>query len=154
MPHRYPFLLVDRVLELDPGHRAVAIKNVSVNEPFFRGHWPGQPIMPGVLIVEALAQAAGVLISASVPLRPGRVVLLASLDGVKLRRPVVPGDQLRLEVVSRKIKSNAACVYGVAKVGDAVAAEARLRLVMVNADRAAGSLDRDDAPATAMSKAG
>ena len=71
LPHRYPFLLVDRVLELDPGHRAVAIKNVSVNEPFFRGHWPGQPIMPGVLIVEALAQAAGVLISASVPLPPG-----------------------------------------------------------------------------------
>ncbi len=142
LPHRYPFLLVDRVLELDPGHRAVAIKNVSVNEPFFRGHWPGQPIMPGVLIVEALAQAAGVLISASVPLRPGRVVLLASLDGVKLRRPVVPGDQLRLEVISRKIKSNAACVYGVAKVGDAVAAEAQLRLVMVNADRAAGSLDQ------------
>ena len=145
MPHRYPFLLVDRVLELEPGRRAVAIKNVSVNEPFFRGHWPGQPIMPGVLIVEALAQAAGVLIAASVPLRPGRVVLIASLDGVKLRRPVVPGDQLRLEVSSRKIKSNAACVYGVAKVGDAVAAEAKLRFVMVDADRAAGSLDRDDA---------
>ena len=154
LPHRYPFLLVDRVLELDPGHRAVAIKNVSVNEPFFRGHWPGQPIMPGVLIVEALAQAAGVLISASVPLRPGRVVLLASLDGVKLRRPVVPGDQLRLEVTSRKIKSNAASIYGVAKVGDAVAAEAQLRLVMVNADRATGSLDRDAAGAAAMSKAG
>jgi UDP-3-O-[3-hydroxymyristoyl] N-acetylglucosamine deacetylase / 3-hydroxyacyl-[acyl-carrier-protein] dehydratase len=128
---------------------------VSVNEPFFRGHWPGQPIMPGVLIVEALAQAAGVLISASVPLRPGRVVLLASLDGVKLRRPVVPGDQLRLEVTARKIKSNAASIYGVAKVGDAVAAEAHLRLVMVNADRAAGSLDRDAAAgAAAMSKAG
>ena len=154
LPHRYPFLLVDRVLELDPGHRAVAIKNVSVNEPFFRGHWPGQPIMPGVLIIEALAQAAGVLVSASVPLRPGRVVLLASLDGVKLRRPVVPGDQLRLEVTSRKIKSNAACIYGVAKVGDAVAAEAQLRLVLVNADRAAGSLDRDAAGAAAMSNAG
>ena len=154
LPHRYPFLMVDRVLELDPGHRAVAIKNVSVNEPFFRGHWPGQPIMPGVLIVEALAQAAGVLISASVPLRPGRVVVLASLDGVKLRRPVVPGDQLRLEVVSRKIKSNAACVYGVAKVGDAVAAEARLRLVMVNAGRAPESVDRDGALATTLSKAG
>ena len=154
LPHRYPFLLVDRVLELDPGHRAVAIKNVSVNEPFFRGHWPGQPIMPGVLIVEALAQAAGVLISASVPLRPGRVVLLASMDGVKLRRPVVPGDQLRLEVTSRKIKSNAACIYGVAKVGDAVAAEAQLRLVMVNADRAAGSLEREAAGAAAMSNAG
>ena len=78
--------------------KAVAIKNVSANEPFFRGHWPGRPIMPGVLIVEALAQAAGVLIAASVKLRPGRVVLMASLDQVKLRRPVVPGDQLRLEV--------------------------------------------------------
>jgi UDP-3-O-[3-hydroxymyristoyl] N-acetylglucosamine deacetylase / 3-hydroxyacyl-[acyl-carrier-protein] dehydratase len=154
LPHRYPFLLVDRVIELDPGNTAVAIKNVSVNEPFFRGHWPGQPIMPGVLIVEALAQAAGVLISASVPLRPGRVVLLASLDGVKLRRPVVPGDQLRLEVASKKIKSNAACVYGVAKVGDAVAAEAQLRFVMVNTDCAAASLDRDCAGAAAMSRAG
>jgi UDP-3-O-[3-hydroxymyristoyl] N-acetylglucosamine deacetylase / 3-hydroxyacyl-[acyl-carrier-protein] dehydratase len=154
LPHRYPFLLVDRVIELDPGHSAVAIKNVSVNEPFFRGHWPGQPIMPGVLIVEALAQAAGILISASVPLQPGRVVLLASLDNVKLRRPVVPGDQLRLEVSSRKIKSNAACVYGVAKVGDAVAAEARLRLVTTSAERAAGTLERDDAPTTAISQAG
>ena len=105
LPHRYPFLLVDRVLELDPGHRAVAIKNVSVNEPFFRGHWPGQPIMPGVLIVEALAQAAGVLICRQRrPLRPGRVALIASLDGVKLRRPVVPGDQLRLEVIGQKDK--------------------------------------------------
>jgi UDP-3-O-[3-hydroxymyristoyl] N-acetylglucosamine deacetylase / 3-hydroxyacyl-[acyl-carrier-protein] dehydratase len=154
LPHRYPFLLVDRVLELDLGNTAVAIKNVSVNEPFFRGHWPGQPIMPGVLIIEALAQAAGVLISASVPLRPGRVVLLASLDGVKLRRPVVPGDQLRLEVTCRKIKTNAACVYGVAKVGDAVAAEAQLRFVVMNTDRAAESLDRDAAGAAAMSKTG
>lgn len=110
--------------------------------------------MPGVLIVEALAQAAGVLISASVPLRPGRVVLLASLDGVKLRRPVVPGDQLRLEVSLRKIKSNAAGVYGIAKVGDTVAAEAQLRLVIANADRALGSFDRTDAEATAISKAG
>ena len=86
--------------------------------------------------------------------RSGRVVLLASLDGVKLRRPVVPGDQLRLEVSSRKLKSNAASVYGVAKVGDAVAAEARLRLVITNADRVAGSLGRDDAQANAISKAG
>jgi UDP-3-O-[3-hydroxymyristoyl] N-acetylglucosamine deacetylase/3-hydroxyacyl-[acyl-carrier-protein] dehydratase len=154
LPHRYPFLLVDRVLELDPGHSAVAIKNVSVNEPFFRGHWPGQPIMPGVLIVEALAQAAGVLISASVPLRPGRVVVLASLDGVKFRRPVVPGDQLRLEVSTQKIRSNVACVNGVAKVGSAVAAEARLRLVMTSSDRALGPSVHDDAAATSISKAG
>ncbi len=99
LPHRYPFLLVDRVLAIDPGVKAVAIKNVSVNEPFFRGHWPGRPIMPGVLIVEALAQAAGVLISASVKLPPGRVVLMASLDQVKLRRPVVPGDQAQARSV-------------------------------------------------------
>ena len=94
LPHRYPFLLVDRVLEVQPGRRIVAIKNVSVNEPFFQGHWPGRPIMPGVLIIEAMAQAGGVLIAATVD-RFGRVAMLASVDGVKLRRPVVPGDQLR-----------------------------------------------------------
>jgi UDP-3-O-[3-hydroxymyristoyl] N-acetylglucosamine deacetylase / 3-hydroxyacyl-[acyl-carrier-protein] dehydratase len=139
LPHRYPFLLVDRVLELEPGHRALAIKNVSMNEPFFRGHWPGQAIMPGVLIVEALAQAAGVLIAKSVDRRPGWVALIASINGVKLRRPVVPGDQLRLEVFGQKIKSNSACVTGQAKVGDDLAAEAKLRFVMVDAERAARS---------------
>jgi UDP-3-O-[3-hydroxymyristoyl] N-acetylglucosamine deacetylase / 3-hydroxyacyl-[acyl-carrier-protein] dehydratase len=141
LPHRYPFLLVDRVLELEPGHRALAIKNVSVNEPFFRGHWPGQAIMPGVLIVEALAQTAGVLIAKSVEWRPGWVALIASINSVKLRRPVVPGDQLRLEVFGQKIKSNSACVTGQAKVGDTLAAEAKLRFVMVDAERAARSFD-------------
>jgi beta-hydroxyacyl-ACP dehydratase FabZ len=154
LPHRYPFLLVDRVIELEPGRKAVAIKNVSVNEPFFRGHWPGKPIMPGVLIIEALAQAAGVLIAASVDVRPGRAVLMASLDDVKLRRPVVPGDQIRLEVLSRKIKSSAACVHCLAKVDNVVVAEARLRFVMVDTDRPAETNDRDLAPAGAMSKAG
>jgi UDP-3-O-[3-hydroxymyristoyl] N-acetylglucosamine deacetylase / 3-hydroxyacyl-[acyl-carrier-protein] dehydratase len=141
LPHRYPFLLVARVLKLEPGHRALAIKNVSVNEPFFSGHWPGQAIMPGVLIVEALAQAAGILIAKSVERRPGWVALIASINGVKLRRPVVPGDQLRLEVFGQKIKSNSACVSGQAKVGDALAAEAKLRFVMVDAERAARSFD-------------
>ena len=141
LPHRYPFLLVDRVLEIDPGHRALAIKNVSVNEPFFQGHWPGQAIMPGVLVVEALAQAAGVLIAKSVEWRPGSVALIASINGVKLRRPVVPGDQLRLEVFGQKFKSNTACVMGQAKVGDALAAEAKLRFVMVDAERAARSFN-------------
>jgi UDP-3-O-[3-hydroxymyristoyl] N-acetylglucosamine deacetylase/3-hydroxyacyl-[acyl-carrier-protein] dehydratase len=141
LPHRYPFLLVDRVLELEPGHRAVAIKNVSINEPYFRGHWPGRAIMPGVLMVEALAQVAGLLIAKSDEWRPGLVALIASINGVKLRRPVVPGDQLRLEVVAQKIKSNSACVSGQAKVGDALAAEAKLRFVMMNAERAAGSFD-------------
>ena len=141
LPHRYPFLLVDRVLEIDPGHRALAIKNVSVNEPFFQGHWPGQAIMPGVLVVEALAQAAGILIAKSVEWRPGSVALIASINGVKLRRPVVPGDQLRLEVFGQKFKSNTACVMGQAKVGDALAAEAKLRFVMVDAERAARSFN-------------
>jgi len=141
LPHRYPFLLVDRVLELVPGRRAVAIKNVSANEPFFAGHWPGRPIMPGVLIVEAMAQAAGVLIAASVERQPGRVALIASIDGVKLRRPVVPGDQLRIEVFGHRFKPNSACVSGLARVGDALAAEAKLRFVTVDADRSAGSLD-------------
>jgi len=137
LPHRYPFLLIDRVLDLVPGRRAVAIKNVSVNEPFFAGHWPGQPIMPGVLIVEAIAQAAGVLIAASVARQPGKVAMIASIDGVKLRRSVVPGDQLRLEVFGHRFKSNAACVSGLAKVGDALAAEAKMKFVSVDSDRSA-----------------
>jgi UDP-3-O-[3-hydroxymyristoyl] N-acetylglucosamine deacetylase/3-hydroxyacyl-[acyl-carrier-protein] dehydratase len=154
LPHRYPFLLVDRMIEIVPGRTAVAIKNVSVNEPFFRGHWPEHPIMPGVLIIEALAQAAGVLISASVELAPGRVVLMASLDDVKLRRPVVPGDQIRLEVSCKKIKSNAACVHGVARVEGTVAAEAKIRFVVVDTERAEGSARREAGRTSAMSKAG
>jgi UDP-3-O-[3-hydroxymyristoyl] N-acetylglucosamine deacetylase/3-hydroxyacyl-[acyl-carrier-protein] dehydratase len=142
LPHRYPFLLVDRVLELNPHRSVVAIKNVSINEPFFRGHWPGMPVMPGVLIVEAMAQAAGVLIAASLS-RAGRLALLASIDGVKLRRPVVPGDQLRLEVVAHRIKDRAAVVSATAKVGDALAAEARVRFVMVDAQHPPRGLHRN-----------
>jgi UDP-3-O-[3-hydroxymyristoyl] N-acetylglucosamine deacetylase/3-hydroxyacyl-[acyl-carrier-protein] dehydratase len=136
LPHRYPFLLVDRVLEIQPGRRIVAIKNVSVNEPFFQGHWPGRAIMPGVLIIEAMAQAGGVLIAATTT-QIGRVAMLASVDGVKLRRPVVPGDQLRFEVIADRIKQNSASVTAVAKVGDALAAEARIRFVLVNSHAAA-----------------
>ena len=139
LPHRYPFLLIDRVLDLIPGRRLVGIKNVSINEPFFHGHWPGMPIMPGVLIVEALAQAAGVLIAGSVP-RAGRLALIASIDGVKFRRPVVPGDQLRLEVLGHRIKENAAVVTGRARVGDKLAAEARLRFVMLEDKRMPGGM--------------
>jgi UDP-3-O-[3-hydroxymyristoyl] N-acetylglucosamine deacetylase/3-hydroxyacyl-[acyl-carrier-protein] dehydratase len=151
LPHRYPFLLVDRVLELIPARRVVAIKNVSANEPFFRGHWPGRPVMPGVLILESLAQAAGVLIAASVP-RAGRLALIASIDGVKLRRPVVPGDQLRLEVIGHRFKANAAVVSGTARLGDATAAEATIRFVLVDAEHAAsgnrgGMADRPGATA-------
>ncbi len=97
IPHRYPFLLVDRILELEPGARAVGLKNVTVNEPFFQGHFPGQPIMPGVLIVEALAQVGAVALL-SLPQNKGRIVFFAGIDGFRFRKPVVPGDTLRLEV--------------------------------------------------------
>jgi UDP-3-O-[3-hydroxymyristoyl] N-acetylglucosamine deacetylase / 3-hydroxyacyl-[acyl-carrier-protein] dehydratase len=133
LPHRYPFLLIDRVIELEPGRRIVALKNVSYNEPFFPGHWPTRPIMPGVLIVEAMAQAAGVLIAQGA--EKGREALLASLDGVKLRRPVVPGDQLRLEVDGIKKKGKVIQVEAVARVGDRVVAEGKIRLVMLELDR-------------------
>ncbi|QEH37964.1 UDP-3-O-[3-hydroxymyristoyl] N-acetylglucosamine deacetylase [Aquisphaera giovannonii] len=132
LPHRYPFLLVDRVLKVNAGRSLVAIKNVSANEPFFQGHWPGRPIMPGVLIIEAMAQAGGVLVAATVD--PGaRVALLASVDQVKLRRPVVPGDQLRIEVSAERIKPTSASVTAVARVDDAIAAAAKIRFVLVDA---------------------
>jgi UDP-3-O-[3-hydroxymyristoyl] N-acetylglucosamine deacetylase/3-hydroxyacyl-[acyl-carrier-protein] dehydratase len=134
LPHRYPFLLVDRVLEHEPARRVLALKNVSCNEPFFQGHWPDRPIMPGVLIVEALAQAGGIMI-ADVIDPTERAVLIVAIDNVKIRKPVVPGDQLRLEVTGLRLKSNLADVYGVAKVGDQVAAEAKIRFMIVNSPR-------------------
>jgi UDP-3-O-[3-hydroxymyristoyl] N-acetylglucosamine deacetylase/3-hydroxyacyl-[acyl-carrier-protein] dehydratase len=134
LPHRYPFLLVDRVLEHEPGRRVLALKNVSCNEPFFQGHWPERPIMPGVLIVEALAQAGGIMIADVVD--PGeRAALIVAIDNVKIRRPVVPGDQLCLEVTGLRIKSSLADVHGVARVGDQVAAEAKIRFMIVNVPR-------------------
>ncbi len=109
LPHRYPFLLVDRVVECEPGRRLVAIKNVSYNEPFFQGHFPDQPIMPGVLIMEALAQATGLLASESAPeILAGKnfIYYLVGLDKARFKRPVVPGDQLRLEVEYLRHKRN------------------------------------------------
>ncbi len=96
LPHRYPFLLVDRILEVVPGKRAVGIKNVTVNEPFFTGHWPGQPVMPGVLIVEAMAQVGGIFLLKSVD-DSGKQAFFGGIDKVRFKRPVVPGDQLRIE---------------------------------------------------------
>ena len=135
LPHRYPFLLVDRVIEFELGRRVVAIKNVTYNEPFFQGHWPGRPIMPGVLIVEAMAQTAGVLIAHGSTSH--RYALLVSIDGVKFRRPVVPGDQLRLEVEGVRSTGRATQVRAYAKVGDRVAAEGKIRFVAIDADRPA-----------------
>ncbi len=132
LPHRYPFLLVDRVLGLGPD-RVRALKNVTCNEPFFQGHWPGRPIMPGVLIVEALAQAGGVLIGQHID--PSRHnALIASIDDVKLRRPVVPGDQLVLDVEAIRMKSRTCEIQGTAKVGEVLAAEARIRFVLVESN--------------------
>lgn len=98
LPHRYPFLMLDRVLECTPGERVIAIKNVSFNEPYFQGHFPGQPIMPGVLLVEAIAQAAAIIAITAHPDFKLKVVYLCGLDGFRFRRPVIPGDQLRITV--------------------------------------------------------
>ncbi|MCH8880962.1 MAG: UDP-3-O-[3-hydroxymyristoyl] N-acetylglucosamine deacetylase [Planctomycetes bacterium] len=133
LPHRYPFLMVDRVIEIEGTRRAVGVKNVTGNEPCFQGHYPGQPIMPGVLILEALAQMGGILLSQELELK-GKVAVLLSIDKVKFRRPVVPGDQLLLEVEALRIKSRTGHVRCKAKVGDVLAAEANLKFMMADAD--------------------
>jgi UDP-3-O-[3-hydroxymyristoyl] N-acetylglucosamine deacetylase/3-hydroxyacyl-[acyl-carrier-protein] dehydratase len=132
LPHRYPFLMVDRVLELEGYRRAVGIKNVSVNEPYFQGHFPGQPIMPGVLILEALAQLAGTLLLRRMEYT-GKLPVLWAIDKVKLRRSVVPGDQLRLEVEAVKVRDTMGRVNCVAKVNEHVAAEAQMVFTLVDA---------------------
>src|SRR5664279_465456 len=123
LPHRYPFLLVDAIVELE-AERIVGIKNVTINEPFFVGHFPEFPVMPGVLIVEAMAQVAGVLVLKSIPDRKNKLVLLASVEEAKFRRPVVPGDQLRIEMTVTKAKASVAKMRGVATVDGKVVAEA------------------------------
>ena len=128
LPHRYPFLLVDRVVELEEGKRIVALKNVTMNEPFFPGHFPHHPVMPGVLIVEAMAQAAAVLSFKSMGTVPdeNQVVYFAGIDNVRFKRPVMPGDQLLMEVEITANKRNIYKYRGVARVDGEVAAEADL----------------------------
>ena len=133
LPHRYPFLLVDRVIEIDGDRRAVGIKNVTINEPFFNGHFRAQPIMPGVLIVEALAQLSGLLLSQKLE-HTGKLAVLLSLDNVKIRRPVIPGDQLILEANTVRVKQRTGHVRCNARVGDALAAEATIKFMLVDAD--------------------
>jgi UDP-3-O-[3-hydroxymyristoyl] N-acetylglucosamine deacetylase / 3-hydroxyacyl-[acyl-carrier-protein] dehydratase len=126
LPHRYPFLLVDRVLEIDPGKRIVGIKNVTINEPFFQGHFPGHPIMPGVLIIEAMAQVGGMLLMGAVSDPEKKVVYFTSLNNVKWRRPVKPGDQLRFELDLLQVRGMMCKMQGVAKVDGEVVAEAEM----------------------------
>ncbi|MFJ7736067.1 3-hydroxyacyl-ACP dehydratase FabZ [Lysinibacillus sp. NPDC097287] len=122
LPHRYPFLLVDRILELEEGKRAVGLKNVSINEEFFNGHFPGYPVMPGVLMVEALAQVGGVALLNAEQFK-GRIVFLTGIDNCRIKRQVVPGDQLRLEVEFVKLRGSMGKGHGIATVDGELACE-------------------------------
>lgn len=132
IPHRYPFLLVDRILEIEDGKRVVGIKNVTINEPFFQGHFPGHPIMPGVLIVEAMAQVGGMLLLGSVPDPQNKVVYFTSLDNVKWRRPIKPGDQLRFELEMIQVRGRLCKMHGTARVDGEVACEADMGAMVMD----------------------
>lgn len=132
LPHRYPFLLIDRVISLTPRKRLVALKNVSANEPHFAGHFPGYPIMPGVLIIEAIAQAGGTLVLSEIPDREDKLVVFTSIERARFRKPVVPGDQLRIEVEVLAWRKTAVRMRGTAYVGDKLACEAVVSCALVD----------------------
>jgi len=132
LPHRYPFLLVDRVLKMEKGKSIVAIKNVTINEPFFQGHFPVLKVMPGVLVVEALAQAGGILLYNSIPNPDEKLVFLSKIDNLKFRKPVVPGDQIRLEVELIKLKSRVGYVKVRAIVDQEVVTEGDIMASLAN----------------------
>ena len=134
LPHRYPFLMIDRILEIEGTQRAVGVKNVTINEEFFQGHYPRQPIMPGVLILEAMAQLGGVLLAQELE-HKGKVAVLMSMDKVKFRRAVVPGDQLILTAEALRVKSRSGHVKTSAHVGRELVAEAIIKFVMTDADQ-------------------
>jgi 3-hydroxyacyl-[acyl-carrier-protein] dehydratase len=135
LPHRYPFLLIDRVVEYEPAQRLVALKNVTINEPFFQGHFPGYPIMPGVLVVEAMAQAGGMIMLAELDDRHEKLVVFTGIERAKFRRPVTPGDQLRIEVEVLAFRSRAGRIAGRAYVGSKLACEATLTCQVVTRER-------------------
>jgi UDP-3-O-[3-hydroxymyristoyl] N-acetylglucosamine deacetylase/3-hydroxyacyl-[acyl-carrier-protein] dehydratase len=134
LPHRYPMLLIDRVLEVEADRRAVGVKNVTMNEPFFQGHYPGTPIMPGVLIVEAMAQLSGVLLSRKLE-HTGKLAVLLSMDKVKLRRPAMPGDQLVIEAQAVRVRSRTGHTACRAYIGPHLAAEAEIKFMLVDAEQ-------------------
>jgi beta-hydroxyacyl-ACP dehydratase FabZ len=137
LPHRYPFLLVDKIIEMDVGKRVVGVKNVTINEPFFQGHFPGQPIMPGVLILEAMAQVAGVMALKTVPPDQvqNKVIYFMTIDKAKFRKPVIPGDQLRFEMDVIKMRSNIVNFKGQALVDGSLVAEAEMMAMIVDRTR-------------------
>lgn len=132
IPHRYPILLVDRVLEMEPRKRIVALKNVTISEPVFLGHFPGRPVLPGVFLVEGMAQAGGLLLLHDMPNRENKLLLFAGIEEAKFRRPVVPGDQVRYEVEVLRLRSTFCKVAGKALVNGELAAEAILSTAMVD----------------------
>jgi 3-hydroxyacyl-[acyl-carrier-protein] dehydratase len=131
LPHRYPFLMIDRVVEVERMKRIVAIKNVTINEPWFHGHFPGHPLMPGVLIIEAMAQAGGVLLLLDVPDRDSKLVVFTGIEDAKFRRPVVPGDTVRFEVTVASWRKRLGKMNGVAYVDDKRVCEATLSCMLV-----------------------
>ena len=136
IPHRYPFLMIDRVLEMVLGRSAIGVKNVTINEPFFEGHFPGHPVMPGVLIIEAMAQTAAVLVVETIgPDAAGKVVYFMSVEGAKFRRPVVPGDQLRIHIVKERSRGSVWKFHAIARVDGVSVAEATYAAMIM--DRAA-----------------
>jgi 3-hydroxyacyl-[acyl-carrier-protein] dehydratase len=139
LPHRYPFLLIDRVIELERMKRVVALKNVTITEPFFQGHFPGKPIMPGVLIVEAIAQAGGILLLTEVPNRDETLVVFTGIERARFRRPVVPGDQLRIEAVVKAWRITAGRLEGKAYVDGKVVCEATVTCRLVPRNMGAGT---------------
>jgi 3-hydroxyacyl-[acyl-carrier-protein] dehydratase len=131
LPHRFPFLLIDRIVEMERMTRVVAIKNVTINEPFFQGHFPDYPIMPGVLMVEAIAQTGGTLLLTEIPDRSDKLMVFTGIEGAKFRRPVVPGDQVRIEVKVLQWRSRAVRMLGVATVDGKVVCEATVMCQLV-----------------------
>ena len=145
LPHRYPFLLIDRIVEFERAKRLVALKNVTINEPFFQGHFPGYPIMPGVLVVEAMAQAGGIIMMYEMPDRLSKLVFFTGIERAKFRRPVTPGDQVRIEVEVLSFRPRAGRIQGRALVDGKLACEATLTCQVVPRTREPKKGDAPDA---------